>query len=168
MGKITKLMLSEYAPQVGLSVNTIQAGLARAGVKVGRGKRYTLRQLHTAAVGDFKYERTRSERAKADLAEMEIKEKEQSLVQLEDARKMMVDGTHCWRVRVLELPNTMADKVNPADPEHARRQLTDWVDQSLASLATDMDKLDAKERSAIKAISRSQSGDTAKADAERH
>lgn len=149
MPKITKLLVTEAAPQLGVSINTLLTGLERMRVKTSRGRKYPLKQLFTACFGDLEAERIRETRARADLLELERREKEKELVPMHLAVSLMRNGIGPVRTKVLELPNQMSGNVNPSDPEHARVQLTDWVDRFLASMTDEMDAVSKHEHKTL-------------------
>lgn len=84
------------------------------------------------ALRDWRDEKLKFE---AKLAEQEFQTKAGTLVEFEEAlaitREVLLPIRQCW----LALPNTLASKCNPTDPEHARAALEEWVYSAMKLVA---------------------------------
>jgi phage terminase Nu1 subunit (DNA packaging protein) len=93
------------------------------GIEVRSGRTYSTRQIFTALAGDLQFERMREARARADLLELEKREREGQLVSIEQCEAMIRDANLPVRQLILALPSTFAARCNPNDPELALEQL---------------------------------------------
>lgn len=126
-----KWSTTQAASEFGVSVETVKRGLRAMNVEVVKGNRYSTKQIYAAIAGDFKLERTRSERAKANLMELEELELRKELVKMDEAegyvRKRLMPVREAW----MSMPIVLAARCNPSDPELARLALQDWCDEKM-------------------------------------
>ena len=126
-----KWSTTKAASEFGVSVETIKRGLRHAGIEIRKGTTYTTRQIYSAITGDLKLERTRSERAKANLLELEEMEQRCQLIKMSEAEAMVRERLLPVREAWLSMPLVLAARCNPGDPELARAALTDWVEDKM-------------------------------------
>jgi len=69
--------------------------------------------------------------AKADLAELEVKQRACELIHKSVAEQIIYKILEPIKQRLNELPVTLASRCNPADPEHARGELSRWVSDTM-------------------------------------
>ena len=138
--KTIKLNLEQAAAQFGASKETLRRGLRRLDIATTKGTRHSLADIYRALSGDLHAERTRETRARADLLELERREKERDLVSLAEVQTLMRDILLPVRQRLLALPSEAATRVNPTDPQMARDALQAWVDAALPAIRKGMPK----------------------------
>lgn len=129
--KPLKFSIHVLAGELGVADETLRRKLRDLDVAVGHGKKITIKQAFAALHSDLDAERTRETRARADLLEMERKEKEQSLVPMATARKVINDVLGPLKVEMLSASATLSARCNPGDPELARIAIADWARQTL-------------------------------------
>lgn len=139
--------VSVLADELGVSHETLRRGLRGLGVEVGHGRRYTIKQAFSALQSDLKAERTRETRARADLLELERREKEASLVPMSTARAVLVDVLTPLRTEMISCPATLAARCNPGDPEIARVTLEAWARETLQTFADAVARTTPQDRS---------------------
>lgn len=127
----TKQTATHAAKVFGMDPKTMVRLLRDAGYEIGQNKKYSLQEVVTAMTGDLEKEQIRETRGRADLRELEVLEKKGELVSLGKVQEMMTTAILPMRQRLNALPSEMASKTNSTDPEHARAQLNQWVDQAL-------------------------------------
>lgn len=126
-----KLSVYAMAQELGVAEETLRRKLREIDVKVEKGKRITIKQAFAALHSDLDAERTRETRARADLLEMERKEKEESLVPMATARKVLNDVLGPLKIEMMSASATLSSRCNPGDPELARIAIADWARQTL-------------------------------------
>jgi rRNA maturation endonuclease Nob1 len=137
------MTLHEAAEAFGKPRRTLERRLRDAGLKIGDGETYTVCEVHDALMGSLEAERIRETRARADLLEMERREKERDLVPLAEVDEM-IRNTHLpVRQRLMALPSEMCSRCNPTDPQLAREALDRWVTDSLPKLRESIEKVKA-------------------------
>jgi phage terminase Nu1 subunit (DNA packaging protein) len=133
------LSLRQLAEAFGYATMTLQRKLRAAGVDTAKGA--TIQQVHEILMGSLEAERIRETRARADLLEMERREKERDLVPLAEVDEM-IRNTHLpVRQRLMALPSEMCSRCNPSDPQLAREALDRWVTDSLPKLRAAIEKV---------------------------
>jgi phage terminase Nu1 subunit (DNA packaging protein) len=110
---------------------TIVKGLKYNDLYRTDGENYTTHEIDIALNGDLKRERTRHERAQADIAELEAKQKQGETVDMAEAAAWVRATLNPVREQVLAMPGKLAEAVNPSDPVHARELLDDWAKRFL-------------------------------------
>jgi hypothetical protein len=80
---------------------------------------------------DLLTERARETKARADKIELQNSVARRKLIPREDVQHFIVSTYAPVREQVLAMPSVMAPRVNPTDPEHARRHLEEWGDWML-------------------------------------
>ena len=85
--------------------------------------------------------KTRLLAAQAKLEELKLQEREESLVPMSTARKVLNDVLGPLKTEMMSAPATMAGRCNPGDPDLARIALADWVRQILTSAADAVEKV---------------------------
>jgi hypothetical protein len=129
-----KWSIRRAAREFGVVDETIARGLGALGIRVTRGKTFTTRQIFTAIAGDLRHERTREARARADLLELDRRERLGELMTIERAADNLRETLTPIRQSILAAPATLAAKCNPSDPHMAREIIEQWVDDTLRSL----------------------------------
>ena len=76
--------------------------------------------------------------AEARLRELDLEEREASLVPMATARKVLADVLGPMKSELLSAPATLAGRCNPGDPELARMALKPWFGGILTSAADAM------------------------------
>jgi hypothetical protein len=135
-----KWTIHKAATEFGVSRETIDRGLLRTGTKSKPGDTYTTKEIFTAIAGDFKFERTRRERATAEKLEMENARIKGETITLADNLAWQAKVLQPIRQRLNDLPGSMAHRVNPSDPTFAQRELGQWVKESLPILRSEIAK----------------------------
>lgn len=130
----TLLSIEGAAREIGCSRETLRRGLRELGLETAKGTLFPLRQIFRALHSDGKAERTRLDRERADALALERRKNERELLPRGEVVDFVTSILLPVRQQVLELPSQMAGRVNTADPEHARRVLSDWGDEFLAQL----------------------------------
>lgn len=122
--------------EFGVAAATIRSGLIRDGVEVskGRGHTFTTRQIYSALASDDRAARTAKTIKETALLSLEIEEKSGRLVEMAEAEKLIRDILVPIREVMLSAPALLAARVNPTDPDLARGQLEQWVDDKLRSV----------------------------------
>lgn len=82
--------------------------------------------------------RERLTAAEARLRELDLEEREASLVPMATARKVLADVLAPMKSELLSAPATLAGRCNPGDPEMARPVLESWVRGILTTAADAM------------------------------
>ena len=137
----TKQTATHAAKVFGMDPKTMVRLLRDAGHEIAQNRKFSLQEVTGALTGDLEKERIRETRANADLKELELKEKQGELVSLAAVQEMMNTAMLPMRQRLNALPSEMASKTNPTDPEHARAQLNQWVDQALPLIREQLPKI---------------------------
>jgi hypothetical protein len=132
-----KLSITKAAVEFGVSKETIRRGLREQDIPESKDG-YPLRVLFRAAGGDFKFERTRRERAEAESRELSNGERKRELIALEEARRAIAEVLAPVRQRIVTVPTEMANRCNPTDPEFARAALSEWRDETLRGIRADI------------------------------
>lgn len=119
-----KWSINKAATEFGVSRETVTRGLRANNTTVKAGEEFTTKQIFAALAGDFKYERTRRERAEADKTERENRVANGELLdRAAIEKKVWTDMLAPIRQEMLNLPGQVATLCNPADPETARKVL---------------------------------------------
>jgi phage terminase Nu1 subunit (DNA packaging protein) len=126
--------LREAARQLDIPVETLRRGFQNVGIETGPRITYTPRECVRAWAGDFRSERTRETRAKADLLELKRKEREQELVAMSEAEDLVRRYLLPIRDQLISLPDAMCARCNPGDPELARAQLLGWAEDAMKNV----------------------------------
>ena len=137
-----KWTIRNAAMEWGVSMETVTRGLRGNGLHdVGkRGRTYTTREIDSAIHGDIDAERLRETRARADLLEIDRRERERELMPRSEVEGYFAE---CWlpiRQHLMGLPQ-LASRVNPTDPEFARPQLKNWMDSVLQMSKLEVEKI---------------------------
>lgn len=83
-------------------------------------------------------QQTRETAARAELLEMEKKEKAGELVLLTEVAAIVNPILMVCRQRLNAMPSELANLVNPTDPVHAQQQAMAWVDRTLPLIRTEL------------------------------
>lgn len=129
------------AKEFGVSRETILRGLRGAGVDTKKNAAYPTRLIHKILAGDLKAEKIRETRARADLLELERREKEREIITLSEAQAHQSAVLAPIRQRLMALPAEMASRTNPIDPKFARKALERWRDESLKGWREEIAKI---------------------------
>lgn len=122
---------AQAAKEWGLDPKTMAKRIRAAGLDVAKGKKYSTAEITQAVVGDKQSEQIREIRARADLLELERRQKEGEVVDCAAMEKRIADVFAPLRSALLSAPAELAARCNPSDPDHARAALRDWVDRVL-------------------------------------
>ena len=126
-----KLTLEQATAAFAVPLETLRRCLRGLGCETGRGVLYTIHTIYRALAGELDAEKTRETRARADLLEMERKEKQGELVSMSEVERLYTEALLPVRQRFLALPAEAATRCNPTDPQCAREALQQWVDDAL-------------------------------------
>lgn len=132
--------IREASLELEVSRDTITAGLRRQDITVKRGARYSTREIFAAVAGDYRSERTRQARARADLLELEKRVKAGDLVPMAAAEATLTRALLPVRQRLLALPSELSARTNPTDPVHAEQMLDAWVQRSLVMIQAEIER----------------------------
>lgn len=135
-----KLSLEHASIAFAVSKETLRRGLIALDAETGVGILYPLRTIYRALTGDLDAEKTRETRARADLLEMERKQKQGELVPMSEVDRLYTDALLPVRQRFLALPAEAATRCNPTDPTCAREALQQWVDDALPMIREKLPK----------------------------
>lgn len=132
---MTKLSISQAANELGVSRETVRRGLNRNGIKTGEpGQTYALREIFNAVSGDFRFERTRREKAAADKLELENTRERGELVNIPEMERLLWQTIYLPLRNELEtLPERLAEIIAPGDAERVKKILRDAVEQMKAN-----------------------------------
>lgn len=134
--KAIQWTLETAAREFGVSRETIKKGLTEAGasIKKGRGASFTTKQIVAAIFGDIKHERFLKTREERTLLELERKQKEGDLIEMDAATDLITRAFLPVRQRLLSLPTEMAARCNPTDPVFAQQALDAWTDRAMKQI----------------------------------
>ena len=71
-------------------------------------------------------------RREEELLAIEVAVKRRELVSYSEADGMIRSAFQPIRESLLAAPSALCHKTNPADPQHARKQITEWLDGVLS------------------------------------
>ena len=125
-----KLSLSEAAREFHVTRETVKRRLTAAEVEMKPGK-WSIHTLHTALIGDLAEERIRKTRAEADILELDRSQRQKDLITMAEAEDVVRSYLLPVRDLILSAPSALSARVNPSDPELARLQLEEWVEDGL-------------------------------------
>ncbi len=83
-------------------------------------------------------QQTRESKARAELLEMERKEKSGELVSLTEVAALVNPILLAVRQRLNAMPSELANLVNPTDPVHAQQQAIAWVERALPIIRAEL------------------------------
>lgn len=126
-----KLSLLSAAEIFGVARETLRRELRRAGLEIGPGRTYTVRQVHVALAGDAKAARARLLTSQANLSEIEERKAAGELVTMDEARQAMASVFGPLRAQLLGMASTICIRANPSDPELARKVIDAAVHDAL-------------------------------------
>ena len=84
-------------------------------------------------------EQARLARIRADLLDIQRRERERELVPLAGVQRMALAGWGPCRDAFNSLPTAVDSRANPSDPPHARAALTEWLDSVLPQIRAGME-----------------------------
>jgi len=137
--KSRTLTLTEAAREFRTTRETVKRRLRAAEVNL-EPERWSIFAIHSAMVGDMSAERIRKTRAEADLLELDRRAREKELVSMDEAREVVRAFLTPARELLLSAPSALAARVNPSDPELARLELQDWVDNGVRKIREALQK----------------------------
>jgi hypothetical protein len=135
-----KWTIHKAAAEWGVDRRTLAKRLTGAGLKVERNSQFTTQEITQAIVGDLNSERIRETRARADLLELERREKQRELVSLTEVQKMIFESFQPIRDQMNALPSQAASRCNPTDPALARQALEEWLRTVLPLIRNELPK----------------------------
>lgn len=118
------LSILAVATELGISRDTMTRKLDASGWK---GATLRWRDVVRALVGDKAASLARKAAADADLAELELEEKRNSLTPTQDVMGWINATFSVVQEKLRSLPAVMAARCNPTDPRHSQAQLDEWV-----------------------------------------
>ena len=142
-----KYNLTEAATELGIAISTLARRLHVLDQPTARGSTFTLKTIVAAMTvrGTDREDLIRARKeliqSQADLAKLDLAQRENDLVSLEEVKSLLGNALLTVRQRLNALPSEMASKTNPTDPEHARAQLNQWVDQALPLIREQLPKI---------------------------
>jgi hypothetical protein len=83
---------------------------------------------------DFEKARTRKVHLEAELAEIELKEKQGELVRADLVQKMGIDFILACKTKLLSLPKKLSPQLSPKDPKRAESLLEKGICEALNEL----------------------------------
>lgn len=128
-----KFSLKRLAELFELDDKTIAAALQKSGHTTGRGKQFTVSQVHSALTrksdskGSMQEERLLKIRAERMLAELELEKERGSLMPVEIANEKLKRVMIPIRQRWMALPDEVCQRCNPHDHKLAWDALQNWV-----------------------------------------
>jgi hypothetical protein len=124
-----KWTIHKAAVEFGASRETLARGLKANDLDVKAGQEFTTKQIFKALAGDFKFERTRRERAEADAKERENRVATGELFDLAAIEKRLwTDFLAPLKHECEIMPDQYCALCNPADPATAKKVLVQWVE----------------------------------------
>lgn len=133
-----KLTIYKASSEFGVDRKSLARWLSEAGHDVEKRKEFTLREIHKAIAGDLRTERTREARERANLLELDRKEKSRELFPWNELEPWMDKRFTAIRQRILAMPAQLGAKCNPTDPAFAQAQCDQWVKEFLPLLRNDI------------------------------
>ncbi len=122
--------LHAWSRALGVEPKTIGQRLTKCGVKLIPQGSYTAKQIFLALHNDRDEARTRKLFAEAQIAELELKEKEGSLVNYAEAEKVFFTD---WMMPAMTEINFIGERcaalANPENPGQAFKVLSEWAEQ---------------------------------------
>ena len=120
------------AKALGISRERLHRQCAKAGIEVKARQKLTFREVVRAMTGgNMEAEKLRETSARADLLELDRREKEKELVSLSDVQDMLQQMMAPIRSRLNAMPTELANRVNPTDPQLAKDAAQRWVDEAV-------------------------------------
>src|SRR5262249_20936290 len=106
--------------------------LTAAGYEPGHGRRFRWREICQAWGADPASERAKEARARTQLLEFDLREKEKTLVPMSEVETMLGAILLPIKQRFDCLASECCALANPCDPVHARIELERWADTAKA------------------------------------
>jgi len=92
---------------------------------------------HGGSLHDAKLAKTLVE---TRILELEEKKTRGDLITMADAQGMIRSALMPFRDALIGVSDSLAERVNPGDPEHARKELEAWKDRTMTTIRRAMDK----------------------------
>ena len=137
MNSPTRWPAARLSELLQLDAAEVRRRLRQAGLQTGRGVTYTMKEVVKAFAPLSKTDELRAAkleklRREEELLSIEVAVKRRDLVPLEECNAAIRSAFAPIRESLLAAPSTLCHKTNPADPQHARRQITEWLDGVLS------------------------------------
>ncbi len=127
-----KLTVAAVALELRVSNETVRKRLRDANIDPKAP--ITWREILRAWLGDPVMARTRRATAEAEVLELKAARMRGELMDRQEAEVMVRGWLGPVRELLVAVPDEMAARCNPADPEHARLQLVEWRDRALRTM----------------------------------
>lgn len=122
-----KQTLKAWAKELRVDPATLEKRLRKAGFSIAPKKQWGARDIFTGWTGDKEVALTRQALAVAEKMERENAEGLRELIPRKEASDFIRKTFGTVREMVVGMPVTLAARVNPTDPTHARGHLDEWV-----------------------------------------
>jgi hypothetical protein len=126
-----KLPLTRMATEFDVDKKTLEKGLERAGIKVEKGKCYTISECKRALRSEYDEAKLANMQATARERTVKAAKSEGGVIPSEACALFITKTFAPIREALVAMPGQLAAKVNPADPIHAQSVLNLWRDESL-------------------------------------
>ena len=120
------LSLDRAAEEFDIDRRTLAKLFSSAEIQPASPDGYTLLQVHRAIAGDLEAEKIRSERAKADLLEIELAEKRGSVVEVETVKELGAKVMLAVRQKILNSAHLLPEEKDELLNEIARLGAEDF------------------------------------------
>lgn len=112
----------------GVDRRTLKKRITDLGHDTSEGKEYHTREISKAVhqTADLKAEKTRETKFRADLLELEHKQKLGELVPLTEVQRIISETFQPIRDLINQLPSQVGSRCNPTDPTCAMQALEEW------------------------------------------
>lgn len=124
---MTKRTLKTWAKEIDVDPATLGRLLRAAGHELKPKKLWPARAIAAAMGNDLRVARTREVRARADLLELQVRERKADLVPVETIAQVIAKILRDLRGPLDAMPREIAARCNPADPELAGRVIRESV-----------------------------------------
>ena len=120
------------AKALGISRERLQRQCSNAGIELKPKQKLSIRDaLKAMTGGDLQAEKIRETAARADLMEMDRREREGETVMLPEVQEMIQVMMAPVRSRLNSMPSELANRANPTDPQMAKDAAQRWVDEAV-------------------------------------
>lgn len=127
-----QLSQTVMARELGISSERLKRQAAKAGFDLKPRQKLSIRDaFKIMAGGDLQAEKIRETAVRADLMELERREKEGETVTLSKVQEMLQQMMAPIRARLNAMPSELANRTNPTDPQLAKEAAEKWRDEAV-------------------------------------
>lgn len=120
------------AKELGISRERLKRQAAKSGFELEPRQKLSIRDaVKIMSGGDLQAEKIRETAVRADLMELERREKEGETVTLSKVQEMLQTMMAPIRARLNAMPSELANRTNPTDPQLAKDAAQRWVDEAI-------------------------------------